>query len=141
MSLDPVSEFWLEEYLEKNVLPYDEVNVLHHLDGPVVNYKVIVEKLTWCFNDWQKDRGERRQLSPKAFGRQFRKIVPEMPPSHDVKYTPQFLGRQLNCFEIKTLKECRDFFVARQGWKNWTWNNATKFEQTYIDHKLWYKER
>jgi hypothetical protein len=141
LSLDPVSEFWLEEYLEKNVLPYDEVTVLHGLDGPVVSYKVIVEKLTWCFNDWQKDRGERRQLSPKAFGRQFRKIVPEMPPSHDVKYQPQWLGRQLNCFEIKTLKDCRDFFVAHQRWKKWTWNNATKFEQTYVDHKDWYKER
>jgi hypothetical protein len=141
LSLDPVSEFWLEEYLEKNVLPYDEVTILHGLDGPVVSHKVIVEKLTWCFNDWQKDRGERRQLSPKAFGRQFRKIVPEMPPSHNVKYQPQWLGRQLNCFEIKTLKECRDFFVAHQRWKNWTWNDATKFEQTYVDHKDWYKER
>jgi Family of unknown function (DUF5906) len=106
-----------------------------------IQYKIIVERLTWCFNDWQRSRGERAQLSAKAFGRQFSKIVPEMRPAHDVKHQPDWLGRQLNCFELPSLGKCRDFFVQYQGWKHKTWNNAENFYQTYVDKNLWYRER
>lgn len=139
LSLNAVAEFWLEEYLEKNVLPYDEA--LRGIDGTIVQYKVIVEKLAWCFNDWQRSRGERTQFSAKAFGRQFRKIVPEMRPAHDVKIQPGWLGRQLNCFELPNLKKCREYFVTYQGWKHKIWNNAEQFDQTYVDKSLWFRER
>jgi hypothetical protein len=137
LSLGPVAQFWLDEWLEENKLPYDEE--IKTLDGHVVAYKVVVEKLVWFFNDWQKRRGE-RALSPKAFGRQFRKIVPEMRPAPDVKTTPAGINKQMNCFEIKDLKECRDHFVKYQGWKHKTWNNAEQFEMLYVDKALWYRD-
>jgi hypothetical protein len=140
-SLDPVSEFWLEEYLEKAVLPYDHVMLEGDLNGPVAFHKVIVEKLTWCFNDWQKSRGERAQLTSKAFSKRFRRIVPEMPEAWKVKHQPDWLGRQLNCFKLPSIRVCRAFFVEYQNWKHKTWSDATKFEQTYVDKSLWYKER
>ena len=136
LSLNDVAEFWLEECLEENMLPYEEV--LRTPEGEVISYKVVVEKLTWCFNEVQKRKGE-RLLSTKAFGRQFRKIVPEMPPAHDVKCTPAMIGKQLNCFQIKGLKQCREYFVTYQGWKYKTWNDAKEFDQTYVDKSSWHK--
>jgi hypothetical protein len=135
LSLGNVGEFWLE-YLEEDKLPYDEV--VRTVDGEVAFYKVIVEKLVWCFNEVQRRKGE-RPLSTKAFGRQFRKFVPEMRPAHDVKCSPDWIKQQFNCFEIKSLKECREYFVAREGWKNKTWDDAEEFEQLYVDKSLWYK--
>jgi hypothetical protein len=85
LSLNAVGSFWLE-YLEEAQLPYDElVNVVDSDDpesGKVVGvkYKVIVEKLVWCFNTIQKRNGA-PQLSTKAFGRQLRRFLPEMPPA------------------------------------------------------------
>jgi hypothetical protein len=137
MSLGAVAEFWLEECLEENKLPYDEE--VKTLDGKVINRKVIVEKLVWCFNEWQKRRGE-RPLSNKSFGRQFRKIVPEMRPAPDVKFQPVDIKRQFNCFEVPEADVCRDFFVKYQGWKFKTWKNEAKFEMLYVDKHLWYKD-
>jgi hypothetical protein len=143
LSLNAVGSFWLE-YLEEAQLPYDElVNVVDGFDqenGKVVGvkYKVIVEKLVWCFNTIQKRNGV-PQLSTKAFGRQLRKFVPEMPPAWSVKCSTEWVGEQLNCFEIKDLKTCREYFVANQYWKNKEWNNAKEFKKLDVDRHLWYK--
>jgi hypothetical protein len=64
-----------------------------------------------------------------------------LPLASDVKFQPNWLGRQLNCFKVETLDQCRAHFVQYQRWKHKTWNNATRFDQTYVEPKLWYKER
>lgn len=143
LSLNAVGQFWLE-YLDEAQLPYDELlNVVDSddpEDGKVigVHYKVIVEKLVWCFNTIQKRNGA-PQLSTKAFGRQLRRFVPEMPPAWNVKCSTEWVGEQLNCFLIKDLKTCRDFFVANQYWRHKTWNNAKEFKKLEVDRHLWYK--
>jgi hypothetical protein len=133
LSLAPIDQFWLEVCLEELQLPYDEV--IKTQDGKEISYKLIVEKLVWCFNDWNKGQ---RPISNKAFGRHFRKIVPPMRPAHDVKFQPAGINRQFNCFEIPTSEECRAFFVARQGWKFKNWTQVGKFEQLYVDKAFWY---
>ena len=121
-------------------MPYDEVVTVMDENGKVVGvyYKVIVEKLVWCFNEVQKRNGQ-RQLSAKAFGKQFRKFVPEMPEAWNVKCSPEWIKKQFNCFEIKDLKTCRDYFVANQYWKHKIWDDAKEFEKLEVDRHLWYK--
>ena len=138
-SLPDVGQFWLE-YLEDNILPYDETITIVDDQGKTIDthYKVIVEKLVWCFNEIQKRNGK-RQLSTKAFGRQFRRFVPEMPPACNVKCTPDWIKKQFNCFEIKDIKTCRDYFVANQYWKHKIWGDAKEFEKIEVDRHLWWK--
>jgi hypothetical protein len=145
MSMSAVAQFWQDECLEENKLPYDEVITVAAVaeDGTVTGdkyiYRVIVEKLVWCFNEWQKLRGE-RPISNKSFGKQFRRIVPDMPPAPNVKIMPTDIKKQMNCFELKGLKECRDHFAKYQGLKYKTWNYAEKFEMLYVDKGRWFRE-
>ena len=136
LSLGPVAEFWLDECLEEGKLPYDEE--LKTVDGEIVNYKVIIEKLVWCFNDWQKRRGE-RPFSEKSFGKQFRKIVPKMRPARDVKVQPEWVKKQCGCYEIMSLSVCRYYFANYQGLKHKIWDDTKEFEQAYVDKALWWK--
>jgi hypothetical protein len=63
-----------------------------------------------------------------------------MRPAPDVKTTPAGINKQMNCFEIKNLKACREYFALYQGLKNKTWNNAVEFEMWYVDKHLWYRD-
>jgi Family of unknown function (DUF5906) len=136
LSMDDVSKFWLEEMIEGAKLPYDEV--IKTVDDKIICYRVIVEKLVWCFNEWQKLRGE-RPISAKAFGKRFRKLVPDMPPAHNVKVTPADMKKQFNCFEVPNIDKCREHFAAHQRLKHKTWEKAEKFEMLGIDLLKWYK--
>jgi hypothetical protein len=121
-------------------LPYDEYVNVSGDDGKVVAvyYKVIVDKLVWYFNEVQKRNG-RAILSSKSFGRQLRKFVPEMPEAWNVKCAPEWTSKQFNSFKIKSLKECREYFVASQNWRHKTWDDAKEFTQIEIDDNKWYK--
>jgi hypothetical protein len=62
-----------------------------------------------------------------------------MRPAHDVKCSKELVGKQLNCFEIKGLNECREHFIAYQKWKHKTWNDEKEFAELEVDKNLWYK--
>jgi hypothetical protein len=80
-----------------------------------------------------------RPISAKAFGKRFRKLVPDMPPAPNVKITPVDMRKQFNCFEVPNIEKCRDHFAAHQRLKHKTWEKADKFEMLGIDLLKWCK--
>jgi hypothetical protein len=128
-SLDSV---WLE-WLECGSLPFEEFNDRRQ------RWITVQEKLLYCVNRIIKRDGG-RELSMKSFGRKFRKIVPPMTRSEDMKCTPEGFHAQMYAYDIPSLKECRAHFAAYMGWKNKIWNNPdANWEVTIVDKNIWFK--
>jgi Family of unknown function (DUF5906) len=128
-SLDSV---WLE-WLESGSLPFEEFNDKRQ------RWITVQEKLLYCMNRIIKRDGG-KELSMKSFGRKFRKIVPPMTRSEDMKYKPDGFHVQLYAYDIPSLKECRAHFAAYMGWKNKVWNDVeANWEVTIVDKNIWFK--
>ena len=128
-SLDSV---WLE-WLESGSLPFEEFNDKRQ------RWITVQEKLLYCVNRIIKRDGG-KELSMKSFGRKFRKIVPPMTRSEDMKCTPEGFHDQMYAYDIWSLKDCRAHFTAYMGWKNKIWANPdANWEVTIVDKNIWFK--
>jgi hypothetical protein len=139
-SLSPVAEYWLR-LLDDGFLPYDDVRDVIGYDG--IRHIVIVDKLVWCFNEWNKRYHNGLPLTTKAFGKLFRKIVPDMPEAHNVKCEARdiidnrTIDRRFNSFALPEIGVCREFFVKHNSWLGRNWVNAEKWERLHIENR-WY---
>jgi hypothetical protein len=121
---------WLE-WLGCGSLPFDDQR-----NG---RWIIAQEKLLYCMNRIIKRDGG-RELSMKSFGRKFRKLVPLMTRSENMKCTPEGIRIQKYAYDIASLKDCRAHFAAHMGWKNKVWDDPEgKWELLYVDVSFWYK--
>jgi hypothetical protein len=137
-SLDSV---WLE-WLEGGMLPFEEIGSIGSVElkgGQEPRWITVQEKLLYCVNRLIKRDGG-KELSMKSFGRKFRKLVPEMTKSQNLKCTPTGINQQMYAYDIHSLEACRAHFANHMRWKNKVWSNSdANWEVIVVDRNIWYK--
>jgi Family of unknown function (DUF5906) len=132
---------WLE-WLTNGSLPFEELGSIGSVElkkGQEPRWITVQEKLLYCINRLIKRDGG-KELSMKSFGRKFRKIVPEMTKSQNMKCTPEGVLIQMYAYDIPSLKDCRAHFANHMRWKHKIWDNSdANWEVMIVDKSIWFK--